>query len=273
MQLQPVRHLWGVTEAWESVFPKIKALGYSHVEIYLPEWSDTDKKRLTLLTRQHGFGLILQGLTVGTSVREHLASLRGFAQAAKDLNANMLNTHSGLDAFSDSEADAFYSEVVEIEKDLPFPVVHETHRGRVFFSPWRTRDVLLKFPSLKLCVDFSHWVCVAERLNWDDAAHSIVNLCADRCAHLHCRVGFEEGPQVPDPSAAEYKTHLDQHFDWWNVVWKNQAARGVKVSTFTPEFGPPGYLHTMPHTQQPLADLWNVCEWMKDEVLRRFPKM
>ena len=272
MELKPARHLWGITEPWEVAFPKIKAAGYSLIELYLPAWSDADRQRLTGLAEQYGFGLILQGLTTGHTVAEHLASLRMFAGAAEDLGATMLNVHSGRDAFTDSEADAFYREVVAIEKDLPFPVAHETHRGRVFFSPWRTRDVLLKFPSLKLCVDFSHWVCVAERLAWDDAANSILNLCADRAVHVHTRVGYEEGPQVPDPSAPEYKVQLDKHFDWWNVIWKTQAARGFKSSTFTPEFGPPGYLHTAPHTNEPVADLWNVCEWMKEEVLRRYSK-
>jgi hypothetical protein len=33
------------------------------------------------------------------------------------------------------------------------------------------------------------------------------------------------------------------------------------VLTFTPEYGPPTYLHTLPHTQMPVADLWQVCLW------------
>jgi hypothetical protein len=30
----------------------------------------------------------------------------------------------------------------------------------------------------------------------------------------------------------------------------------------TPEFGPDGYLHTLPFTHQPVADLWEINSWM-----------
>ena len=46
------------------------------------------------------------------------------------------------------------------------------------------------------------------------------------------------------------------------VVKKVTDARGMQVSTLTPEFGPPPYLHTLPHTNVPVADLADVCDWM-----------
>jgi hypothetical protein len=57
------------------------------------------------------------------------------------------------------------------------------------------------------------------------------------------------------PRAPEYRPHLEAHERWWGMIWDAQAARGMPVSTLTPEYGPPGYLHTLPYTNVPVADL------------------
>lgn len=148
------------------------------------------------------------------------------------------------------------------------PISHETHRLRYFGTPWQTRHILKLFPELRVTCDFSHWVCVCERL-LPDLGETIA-LAARQCHHLHARAGFEEGPQVPDPSAPEYAAHLQAHEGWWDTIWQSQQARGLAESTLTPEFGPPPYLHTLLHTNVPVADLANVCDWMarrNDSVL------
>jgi hypothetical protein len=268
MELKLVRHLWGVEKSWQEAFPQFKAEGYSMIEGRMPDAGQ--EAAFKELLAANGFGFVAMAFTGGADARAHVQSFREQLDQAVRIGASQLTVHSGSDAWGRSECDAFYSEVVRIEKDAPIPVAHETHRGRVFFNPWVTRDVLEKFESLKVCCDFSHWVCVAERLNWDDEAGSILKLCADRAFHLHSRVGYEEGPQVPDPSAPEYARHLEAHLSWWDAVWASQRARGMKVSTLTPEFGPPGYMHTLPHTNVPVADLWRVCNWIAEKAKTRF---
>jgi hypothetical protein len=44
----------------------------------------------------------------------------------------------------------------------------------------------------------------------------------------------------------------------------------MSVSTLTPEFGPPPYLHTHPETGEPLADLNQICDWMALRQRARF---
>src|SRR5207237_10016506 len=138
-------------------------------------------------------------------------------------------------------------------------VSHETHRGRVFYSPWATMPLVRQFPELKLNFDLSHWTCVAERML--DGEEENLKFLATRCIHIHARVGYEEGPQVPDPRAPEYQRHLEAHERWWGLVWDSQQKRGLEVSTLTPEFGPPGYLHTLPFTNVHVTDLCEVCNW------------
>jgi len=268
MELKLARSLWGVELSWEASFPRLREEGFKLIETGLP--GEADEARFQSLLSANGFDYLAMAFTGGSTVKEHVESFRKQLDRAVKMGAVQLTVHSGSDAFSAADCDAFYTEIVAIEKDAKIPVGHETHRGRVFFNPWVTRDVLTKFDSLKLCCDFSHWVCVAERLNWDDASGSILKLCAQRAIHIHSRVGYEEGPQVPDPSAPEYKHHVETHLKWWETIWAAQKARGDKVSTVTPEFGPPGYMHTLPHTNVPVANLWNVCNWIAAKVKERF---
>ena len=67
---------------------------------------------------------------------------------------------------------------------------------------------------MKVNADLSHWVVVGERCydeTYDDDWSEILELVAGRCHLIHARVGYSEGPQVPDPSAKEYASDLEYH--------------------------------------------------------------
>ncbi len=215
-----------------------------------------------------GLGYIAMIFTAGATVDEHIDSFRRQLDAAAAMRPLLVNSHSGRDAWGRAERERFFAAALEAEAQAGLAVAHETHRGRATFSPWATDELLADFAGLRLCCDLSHWVCVCERLIDDQI--EIVRRCAARCVHLHARVGFEEGPQVPDPRAPEVAEHLAAHERWWDLIWEAQAARGDAVSTLTPEFGPPGYMHTLPYTRMPLADLAEVCDWMAQRQAARF---
>ena len=271
MRLLLIRHLWGVTGAWTEVFPRLQALGYHGIESALPPAADRDRFR-ELLDR-HGFEFIAQIFTAGDTLDAHLESFRRQLAEAQFWRPRLINSHSGLDAWTESDAERFFGEALGIASRLGAAVAHETHRGRVLFNPWVTSRLLARLEGLRLCCDFSHWVCVAERLLDDQI--EVLRSCAARCAHLHARVGYEQGPQVPDPRAPEYQPHLAAHERWWRLVWDAQEARGDSETTLTPEFGPPAYLHTLPFTNVPVADLWDICNWQArrqaDHFARRRP--
>jgi len=206
--------------------------------------------------------------TGGADVSAHLVSFREQAVAAKTLKPLFINSHSGNDCWSSSEQRAFFSASLAIEAEVGIAICHEIHRGRIFFNPRDTRENLEAFPALKVCADYSHWVTVCERL-LDDQPEAF-RLAAERCLHIHARVGYEHGPQVPDPRAPEFDRHLRAHERWWDQIWDSQARRGFAVSTLTPEFGPPDYLHTLPYTQVPVANLWDICNWQAKRQAERF---
>jgi hypothetical protein len=268
MELRLIRHLWGVPGDWEEVFPRFQARGYHGIECGVPPAGERDRFR-SLLER-HGFDYIAQIFTVGVGVAAHLESFRQQVAAAATLGPRLINAHSGRDAWSEDEAGEFFGQALAVEAATGVPVAHETHRGRVLFNPWVTARLLRRFPALGLCCDFSHWVCVAERLLEDD--ERALALATRHCRHLHARVGYEQGPQVPDPRAPEYAPHLAAHERWWRMIWDAQAARGDAVTTLTPEFGPPGYLHTLPYTQAPVSDLEAICDWQAQRQAEQFAK-
>jgi hypothetical protein len=137
----------------------------------------------------------------------------------------------------------------------------ETHRSRSLFNPWVTQRLVRALPELKLTADFSHWCVVCERLM--DTELDVIEAIAPQVVHIHARVGYDQGPQVPHPAAPEYAGVLQAHQRWWESIWRAQLAAGREVSSMTPEFGPDGYLHQLPFSGEPVADLWQINDWMR----------
>ena len=267
MKLTLYRHLWGIDDSWEVAFPKIKATGlYGGIESPLP--SREDSARWTKLLAANGFRYLAMGFTWGDTVAAHLKSFREQAAHAKELGAVFMNFHSGSDHWKLADGIAFFKESAGIAKEIGLEVCHETHRGRVLFNPRDTLAVLEAVPRLTLACDFSHWVCVCESLLENQL--ETFKTVAKRVKHIHARVGYEEGPQVPDPRAPEYERHVLQHETWWDLCWDAQQAAGIAETTLTPEFGPPGYLHTLPYTNVPVANLWDICNWQAKRQQERF---
>lgn len=255
MKLVLFRQLWGVTTPLHEAFASIARRGYAGIEA-APRF---DPALLRSLADANGLRITGMVFTEGPGVGEHFDSMRAQIDRWLAHGATQLTIHSARDAWPIARSVEFYGRCVEYERTLPVLVTHETHRGRAFFSPWATRDVLAQVPGVRLCLDLSHWVCVAERL-LEDCGEELA-LAAAHCRHVHARVGYPEGPQVPDPSAPEHAAHLAAHERWWQQIVDAQRAAGTEELAFVPEYGPPTYLHTLPHTNAPVADLDTIVEW------------
>lgn len=97
-----------------------------------------------------------------------------------------------------------------------------------------------------------------------------VQLALLKTGHIHARVGHPQGPQVNDPAAPEWKPILDQHLAWWDEIVRIHKENKAKVLTITTEFGPSGYLPTLPYTQQPVADQWSINVFMLNLLKARY---
>ena len=207
--------------------------------------------------------------TKGLGVIDHLDSLEAGIQRSLEGSPIFVNTMAGYDAWSAADTLAFHQGVVRLQEKYETIISVETHRGRPTYSPWLTRDFLKELPELRLTIDFSHWCVVSERLILDEEPE-ILHLAAEHAHHIQPRVGYNQGPQVPDPRAPEHADSLAAHERWWDVVWESMASRGYTAFTMTPVFGPDGYLQCAPFTQKPVADLWDINTWIGHRQRERF---
>jgi sugar phosphate isomerase/epimerase len=205
------------------------------------------------------------------SARQHLVSLEDGIVRSLPGNPIFINTMGGYDGWDADEAMVFHAGVLDLEQEHGIAVSVETHRGRYSHNPWLFRDIMKRLPGLKITCDFSHWCVVTERLILDEEPE-ILRLAAEHAHHIQPRVGYAQGPQVPDPRAPEYLYALEAHERWWDCVWESMAGRGFETVTMTPEFGPDGYLQAAPFTQVPVADLWEVNRWIGHRLKERFGK-
>ena len=289
VRLALAKTLWGVNGAddpsqWDSIFERIKADGFEAVEAITLMWRK-DTKAFRELLDKHGLSLICQIHTSGGDVdpktgeylyctsnklHEHLASFMKLTAEAAALKPVLINSHSGHDSWgSGDKAVAFFKQALKVEKAMGVPIVHETHRQRLLYSPYSTAELLAKpeLSELKINADLSHWCCVCEHVfdagsPRDDFWPGTLAAVARHCHFIHCRVGHAEGPQVNEPDAPEHAADVNAHFSWWRTIWEAQVKRvGAEsdaVLWSEPEFGPPPYLQTLPYTSQPVADLWDV---------------
>ena len=207
----------------------------------------------------------------GKSAAEHLASLDAGVLRSLPGNPLFVNTMGGYDAWDFDEAMRFHEGVLDLEQRHGITISVETHRGRYSHNPWLFRDILKRLPDLKITCDFSHWCVVTERLILDEEPE-ILKLAAEHAHHIQPRVGYGQGPQVPDPRAPEYAYAVEAHERWWDAVWEAMSNRGFTEVTMTPEFGPDGYLQAAPFTQVPVADLWEVNRWIAGRLGERLEK-
>ena len=69
-----------------------------------------------------------------------------------------------------------------------------------------------------------------------------------------------------DPRAPEWAEHWRTFAAWWAAVWEHQASRGWRYTTCTPEHGPATYQQAAPGSLQPVADAWEVNNWVGARV-------
>ena len=242
---------WGMTGDWESQFKQISEAGYTGVECGMP--TAEEEPLFKELLEKYKLDLILQVYSGGN----HSTSLEQQVHKAVSFDPLLINAHSAKDSTPYEEQLIYFDRAIMLEKQIGIPIAHETHRGRATFTPWSTARLLRDLPDMHISADFSHWCCVCESM-LDDQTENI-KLAIQHTIHIHARVGYEQGPQVPDFRAPEYEYALLKHEQWWAEIIQKHRAAGNSFLTFTPEFGPPGYMHTIPYTNEPIADLWEVC--------------
>lgn len=232
-------------------------------ELYFDSLSDKPKVIKDMHESNELF-LIGQILTDGKNLSEHIDSFNKQADFALEAGSKFVNVHAGRDYFSFNDNLKLIEHINQFSKKCGIEFLIETHRGRLTYSLIDTIKYLEASSELKLTADFSHWMVVHE----SDLSNQTAGLekSINRSFHIHARVGYEEGPQITDPSAPEWKTHLDNHLSIWQRIIDQRKTEGRELITITPEFGPPNYMHTLPFSNKPVSDTWEMNIKMREII-------
>jgi sugar phosphate isomerase/epimerase len=252
----------------EQLVAKATEAGYDGIELSLPDDERERGRSLESLARAGRPWVAQHWQTADRDFRAHrqayLRRLRSLA-AGRPL---LVNAHTGKDYFTFEQNRALLEGAREIEAESGVRIVHETHRGRFSFAAHVTRGFLEALPWLRLALDVSHWCNVAESLLEDQP--EAVALAVARTDHLHARVGFPEGPQVPDPRAPEWQPALEAHLAIWDRVVRAPRPGGAAPLAIVPEFGPAPYMPHLPFANTPLADQWEVNRHVMQQLRERY---
>ena len=255
---------WGSTSlSWDDFLTKVKNAGFDGIEYGIANntpvseletaWEKAGKLGLLIIPQHHE--------TSDIDINKHCDNFASWFEKIEPFEAIKVNSQTGKDFFSFEQNKKIIDVASDYTKRTGVPVYHETHRAKFSFAAHITKEYLQKIPDLKLTLDISHWVNVAESYLHDQ--QDAVELAIERAEHLHARVGYPEGPQVPDPRSPEWNEALNIHLQWWDRVVDriNKRSPGSLI-TISPEFGPHPYMVHLPGTSNPIADQWSINVFM-----------
>jgi sugar phosphate isomerase/epimerase len=263
-QLIVFQSLWGFAGDLDAAIAQARHTGFDGLEANLlhPAIRALAPSALHERLQAVGMGLVIELVSGGDYVpdlsvtpEQHLAELEELLPQAEALQPERITVITGSDSWSEDTQDRFLEALLDLADGCRYPVSVETHRSRSLFNPWTIADRVQRHPRLRLTADLSHWCAVSERLMTPDLQP--IQAIADRVDHIHARVGHAQGPSVSHPFAPEAADALEAHRRCWRLFHQRQQARG-QLTTITPEFGPDGYMPTLPFTTTPVADLQEI---------------
>jgi len=276
MKLELFKTLWGHHGRYADAADLAVEAGFHGLEGPVPEDPSARSELLDALAsrRLHFIAEIsTTGFAVpapGSTVQQHLDAFERILARSLEASPVLLTAMAGSDLWPFRDSVRFLQEAGLIATAYGVRVGFETHRSRSLFHPRIAKDLLDELPGLEITADFSHWCNVCERLVLDELP-DVLAACAERVLHIHPRVGYDQGAQVPDPRAPAYNQPVQAHLRWWRTLWEGQKKRGFSRVTMTPEFGPDGYQQTDPATGTPLGNLWDFNLHMADLLREAFP--
>jgi sugar phosphate isomerase/epimerase len=258
---------WGNTLPFDQFCQNVKAAGYDGVEMTLP-FDPVEKTAIIAFLAKYSLAFVGQyWQSLETDLDEHAENYEKYLRHLIEARPLFINCQTGKDFFTFEQNKRLFELADQISAETGVKIIHETHRGKALFAAHITYDYLQKLPGIRLGLDISHWCNVHESLLENQA--EAVKLAIQHTDHIHSRVGHPEGPQVSDPRAPEWAAALEAHLNWWDQVVEIHR-KNKTVLTVTPEFGPPTYMPTLPYTQMPVANQWEINVFMMNLLKERY---
>lgn len=269
MQIKILCPVWGHEHIKTELFlDNVRCAGYDGVETWIPADVVARKQLLDYLQKHEMHIVAHQHEADGKNFTEFKTSFLKQIQLCANAGPILINSHTGKDYFSFEQNLELIDIAQEFSEKSGIMIVHETHRGRLGYSPQMIEEYFEKRKDFLITADFSHWVCVTESMLQNFS--SIVDEAIIRSRHIHARVGFEQGPQVSDPRAPEWNNAVNVFLSWWDRIIQCNAALNCKLMPLTTEFGPVPYMPTIPFTHKPVADQFEINCYMKDVLKDKY---
>ena len=269
MQLKILCPQWGHEHLKiDDFFAKTKEAGYDGVETWMPEEKE-ERKRFIRLLKEYDLSIVShQHQAKGGTINDFCRSYEYYLNMSMECEPILINSHSGRDYFTLDEQLLILDAAENFAVKNNIRVAHETHRGRFGFSPGNAQEIFKRKNSVKITADLSHWVCVTE--SYLENFQEVLTEAILRTEHIHARVGFTEGPQIPDPRSPHWQEQVQFFLKVWAQILAHQKMLGTKVFTITTEFGPPPYMWTNIGNNEPVASQWDINVFMKDLLIKNF---
>lgn len=260
--------LWGNTLPFSQFCRNVKKAGYDGVEMDLPLDKRKTRESLKVLA-DHGLLLIGQyWQSLEKDFRSNRKSYERYLNHLAEASPVKINAQTGKDYFLFEQNMKLIQLAKQVSSDSGIPVLHETHRGKFLFSLPVFLAAIKEDPSMRITLDVSHWCTVHESL-LQDQLPALVRAFKST-GHIHSRIGFEEGPQINDPRAPEWKGLVNTYFGWWDQIVSRHVISN-KDLTVTAEFGPAPYMPLLPRTKKPVSIQWDVNQHMMKLFKARYP--
>jgi sugar phosphate isomerase/epimerase len=258
---------WGNTLPFDTFCHNVKAAGYDGVEMGLP-FDVTEKQDILETLKKYDLTLIGQyWQSFERDLAEHTQNYEKYLRHLIAAKPIFINCQTGKDYFTFEQNQHLFGVAARLSAESGIRIIHETHRGKSLFAAHICQNYLENIPNLQICLDISHWCNVHESLLEDQ--EEAVNLAIQHTDHIHSRVGHAESPQVNDPRAPEWKTTLETHLNWWDKV-VDRHRKENKTLTINTEFGPANYMPTVPYSQEPVANQWEINVYMMHLLKKRY---
>lgn len=269
MEIKILSPLWGHEHLpIESFLEKIREAGYDGIDTWVPA-GVKDRMLLYDYLGKHGMVIIThQHEAEGKNFDLFKSSFLKNLYTCAEPEPLLINSHTGRDYFTLGQHLQLIDIALEFTAKTGITVAHETHRGRLGYSPQMLAELFEKRQEFVITADFSHWVCVTESMLENFAP--VVEEAIQRSRYIHTRVGFEEGPQVSHPGAPEWRYAVDAFLSWWDRIVESNAAQGCKLMPLATEFGPQPYMPSVPFSNQPVADQFEINFYMKKLLEERY---
>lgn len=255
---------WGLNDLGiEAMVDFVAQSGFDGIETFVPE-DPAKQQRLVKAIDDAGLSWIAHCYEANGDLEQWCRRYDELLRNAAGLGPRFINSHTGRDHWGSDSVDMVLNVAFKAEADTGITILHETHRSRFPYSAAVTAPYLHRYPELRLTADLSHWACVSESL-LEDQDHHLEPALA-RSDHIHARVGWAQGAQVPDVRHPRWEHELAVHVDWWNRIRAHRLVAGADVLTITTEFGPPPYTPVDIETGEPLNDFRELDRWIRDHL-------